>query len=136
MVIYDNILVHFLRILNTKSTISQKLTIAKIGNLFFHRFQNIGHLLGQKWPIFLSQKMRDVLKPMKNNYSIFSFWDMVDFELDILRKFNKMSPYMTKLLNFATILLAARSKCISEDSKEMKKKLSRIFIRKFFFCSK
>ena len=33
--------------------------------------------------------MRNVLKPVKNNFlifAIFSFWDMVDFVLKILRK--------------------------------------------------
>ena len=35
--------------------------------------------------------------------------------------FDQISPYMTKLLSFALILLATKSKCVSEDSKRMKK---------------
>ena len=37
-----------LRILSTKSTISQKLRTAKIWNSVLHSFQNIVHLLGRK----------------------------------------------------------------------------------------
>jgi len=48
LVIYGDILVNYRRILCTNSTISQKLKIAKMWNLFSHRFQNIAHLLGQK----------------------------------------------------------------------------------------
>ena len=45
---YSDILVNLLRIFNTKSTISQKLNMAKIGKLFSHRFQNIAHHFGQE----------------------------------------------------------------------------------------
>ena len=48
MVNYGDILVNFLRILNRKSTISQKLKIAKVGILFFHSFQIIAQHLDQK----------------------------------------------------------------------------------------
>ena len=42
---------YFLRIFSTKSTISQKIKIAKIKKLFLHRFQNIAHFLGHfLWP--------------------------------------------------------------------------------------
>ena len=47
LVIHSDIVINFLRILSTKSTISQKIKITKMGKLFFHRFQNIVHLLGQ-----------------------------------------------------------------------------------------
>ena len=45
LVIYGDILVNFLRILNTKSTYFSKKM--KNGKLFFHRFQHIAHLLCQ-----------------------------------------------------------------------------------------
>ena len=48
MVIYGDIVVNFLIILRIKSIISQKLRNAKIGKLFFHRFRNIAHPVGQK----------------------------------------------------------------------------------------
>ena len=41
-------LVNFLRILSTKSNITQKLKIAKIGNLIFDLFQDIAQLFGTK----------------------------------------------------------------------------------------
>ena len=71
--------------------------------------------------------MRIILKPMKKQVfdlfiSILS--KMVDFVLKILSKLTKISPYMTKLLSFCPILLATRSKCISEDSSNEMKKVS------------
>ena len=42
LVIYGYSLVNFLGILSIKSTISQNV---KFGKLFFHKFQNIAHLL-------------------------------------------------------------------------------------------
>ena len=50
---------------------------------------------------------------------------MVDSVHKILKKFIKMSPYITKLLSFAHILIMTRSKYASEDSKEMKKSLAK-----------
>ena len=41
------ILVNFLRILSTKTTISKKIDIAENVKLFYHRFQNITHILSQ-----------------------------------------------------------------------------------------
>ena len=49
---------------------------------------------------FCFRKLRIVLKPMENNFLIFSFWDMVDFLLKMIRKLTKISP---KLANFFKI---------------------------------
>ena len=44
MIAYGDIVVNFLRILSTKSTISGK----KNRKIYFHRFQNTAHILGQE----------------------------------------------------------------------------------------
>ena len=64
----------------------------------------------------------------------FSFSEMVNFVLKILRKLTKMSPYLTELLSFAPILLANRSKCVSEDFE--KKKFDTKKCQLFFFDKK
>ena len=48
LIFYGYIEVNFISILNTKSTISQKVEKAKIGYMFIHRFHNIAHLFGPK----------------------------------------------------------------------------------------
>ena len=48
MVIYGDVVVNFLEILITISTISEKLKIAKSGILIFHMVYNIAHLFGPK----------------------------------------------------------------------------------------
>ena len=68
-------MVSFQRILNTKSTLSQKL---KIGKLFFHRFQNITHLLGPKTtygPFFRGGITLNILSVIINSiYVYFDYW--------------------------------------------------------------
>ena len=67
----------------------------------------------------------------KNNfqiYAIFSSLDIIYFLLKVLRKLTKLSPCMTKLLNFPPIQLATISKYVSEDSKEMKKIVEKLTI--------
>ena len=48
---FGDILVNFLRNLSTKSTVSQKINIRKIGKLVFHKLQHIGHLLFKYGPL-------------------------------------------------------------------------------------
>ena len=48
MVIYGDIVVNFLRILSTKSTISQKLKIAEIGKCFLIGFRTLRIFWDQK----------------------------------------------------------------------------------------
>ena len=48
MVIYGYTLINFLRILWTKSTISQKLEIALLKKCFFIRFRTLRNILEQK----------------------------------------------------------------------------------------
>ena len=61
----------FLRILRTKSTLSQKLNITKIGKLFFHRFQNIANLLGQKKCGYFSDIVVNLLSIFRTKSTIF-----------------------------------------------------------------
>ena len=56
----------------------------------------------------------------KNNFPtfvIFSFWEMVNFVHKFLRKTDKMTRWMTKLLSFAPIL-HAKKKCIEKTFRQ------------------
>ena len=89
----------------------------------------------QKWPnwVIVPKSCAMFWKSWKNNFHTFSFSDMIDFVLK-LGKLTKMSPYMSKLLSFAQISLAIRTKCISEDSNKMKNLLRIFFFKPFFLC--
>ena len=65
--------------------------------------------------VTLAWKMRNVLK-----FSVFYDLYFLRYSLKILIRL-KNGHLMTKLLSFAPILLATRSNCVSEDSKNMKK---------------
>ena len=83
LVIYRDVLVNFLRILSTKSTISHKLIILNIGKIFFDRFQNIAHLFGSKtqfgqfWGSLTGISPENIYNDKKNTFlkkkSIYNF---------------------------------------------------------------
>ena len=63
------------------------------------------------------KNMRSVLTPMKKQFSDFWYLRYGQFCTQILRKLTKMS----NLLSFASIFFTTRSKCVSKDSRRLKK---------------